>query len=532
MKQVRTIKDDYVPAPNRTLGWVVIRWTAEHFRSDWKFTPSQVKRILRMYEIDEDGKFVWKQMVLQLAKGTGKGPFFATLAAIEFLAPCRFSHFDEDGMPVGKVPDEVWVQLYATNVEQTKNVMLTLHSLFNEHAREKYSIDPGQERYHARNPDTGAFCLLEAKTASYRSAEGARPSALFADETWHWNESNGMVNVFNTITANAAKVGGRLFCATNAYIVGEESIAERMHNAWQRQQDGKQKRTGFYYDAVTADPDFDIEDEAALKAAILAAYDDCYWADIDTIIDQCYSGVITHDEVLRKYCNLVTASGDALVNPVSWGKCESDSELKAGDRIVLGLDGGVSDDATALVAMRIRDSFIHPIGIWEKPDGPEGKNWTVDHDEVSEMVGWVFKTYKVEAFFSDVAFLESYVDLWSESYGPRLSIKATGKSSVGYDMRGNQAEITKANMSLVGAIESQRVSHAGHYGLKRHVENAKKRHNKYGISFGKASRDSSYKVDAYAATLLAFIARTRLVESGKLNSGPVRIPTLSTMGGF
>ncbi|MET8684838.1 terminase [Streptomyces sp. NPDC004732] len=487
---------------------------------------------MRLYEIDEHGKFIWNQMVLQLAKGTGKGPFFATLAAIEFLGPVRFDRFDEDGKVVGKPADESWVQLFATNIDQVKNVTLTLHSLFNDHAKEKYQIDPGQERYHAYQPD-GRFCLLEAKTASFRSAEGARPSALFADETWHWNESNGMVNVFNTITANAAKVGGRLFCATNAYVVGEESVAERMHVAWQRQQDGRQKRTGLYYDAISADPDFDIEDEAALRAAVTAAYDDCFWADIDTIIDQCYSGVITHDEVLRKYCNLVTAAGDALIDPVSYEACFVEGlELKRGDRITLGLDGGVSDDATCLVALRLRDSFIHPIALWEAPDGPEAKNWKVDHDAVSDMVDWAFANYKVEAFFSDVAFLESYVDKWSEEYGPRLAVKASGKSTCGYDMRGNQATITTSNMALVGAIENQRIKHNGHFGLSRHFKNAKKRNNKYGTSFGKASRDSQYKVDAYAASLLAYIARNKLIEAGKLNQAPKRIAQMTTVGGF
>lgn len=71
------------------------------------------------------------------------------------------------------------------------------------------------------------------------------------------------------------------------------------------------------------------------------------------------------------------------------------------------------------------------------------------------------------------------------------------------------------NMALAGAIENQMIKQSGHYGLGRHVKNAKKRHNKFGVSFGKASRDSPYKVDAYAAALLAYIARTRLIGSGK-----------------
>ncbi|MFF3555336.1 terminase TerL endonuclease subunit [Streptomyces tsukubensis] len=542
MEAVLTIPDDYVPqcgacatfqirmCEHRTLGWGILRWARENFREDWEYTASQVRTILRWYEVDEHGRFVWTTGCLQLAKGTGKGPFFATLAAIEFLGPVRFSHFDEQGRAVGRHADEPWVQLYAVSIDQVKNVTLTLHSLFHADAIERYSIDPGQERYHARHPD-GTFCLLEAKTASYRSAEGGRPSALFMDETWHWNESTGGHHVYNTAAANAAKVGGRILMATNAYVVGEDSVAERVHTAWQRQQDGKQRKTGLYYEARSADPDFDIEDEVSLRAALKAAYGDAHWVNFDAIVDQCYSGVITADEILRKYCNLVTASEDALIDPVAWGKCVVDGELRPGDMITLGLDGGEADDATALVATRVRDSFIQPIGIWEKPDGPEAKTWKVDKDAVNEMVDWVFRTYKVQAFFSDVAFWETYVADWSEKYGSRLAVKPSGRSHVAYDMRGNQREITLANMALVGAIEQQKVSHNGHFGLKRHVENTRKRHNQYGVGFGKASRDSKYKVDGYAAALLSVIARTRLMESGKYKV-PQPVATLRTVGGF
>lgn len=319
--------------------------------------------------------------------------------------------------------------------------------------------------------------------------------------------------------------------ATNAYIVGEDSVAERVHTAWQRQQDGKQRKTAMYYEARSCHPDFDLEDEASLRLAIQTTYGDCHWVDIDAIVDQCYSGVITREEVLRKYLNLVTASDDALVDPIAWEECSTELELKRGDRIVLGLDGGESDDATALVALRVNDSLFQPIGIWEKPDGPEGQNWRVDKEVVSEVVDWVFANYRVEGFLSDTAFWETYVHQWNEKYQSRLQVKASGRSHVAYDMKGNQKEITEMNTALVGSIENGAIKHTGHYGLGRHVKNAKRRQNKFGTSFGKANRDSQYKVDAYAAALLAFIARNRLVGSAK-QSKPKAAGRLQVMGGF
>jgi phage terminase large subunit-like protein len=48
-----------------------------------------------------------------------------------------------------------------------------------------------------------------------------------------------------------------------------------------------------------------------------------------------------------------------------------------------------------------------------------------------------------------------------------------------------------------------KLHHDGDLALKRHVLNARRRTNNYGVSFGKESRESPRKVDLYAALLLA-----------------------------
>jgi hypothetical protein len=50
--------------------------------------------------------------------------------------------------------------------------------------------------------------------------------------------------------------------------------------------------------------------------------------------------------------------------------------------------------------------------------------------------------------------------------------------------------------------------------MRRHVLNVRRRPNRYGISFGKESRESPHKVDAFAAAQLADMARHDLLESG------------------
>ncbi|MCZ1017730.1 hypothetical protein O1M07_26840 [Streptomyces albulus] len=141
------------------------------------------------------------------------------------------------------------------------------------------------------------------------------------------------------------------------------------------------------------------------------------------------------------------------ISPEDWDACAVDDRLADGDAVTLGFDGGRTDDATALVAIRVRDRLIAPLGVWEKPDGPAGDGWEVDRPAVDGAVRNALERYDVQAFFADVALWESYVDAWSEDYRDRLVIKASPQSAVGRDMRGGLQELTLANERLVAAVE-------------------------------------------------------------------------------
>jgi hypothetical protein len=78
--------------------------------------------------------------------------------------------------------------------------------------------------------------------------------------------------------------------------------------------------------------------------------------------------------------------------------------------IALGFDGSFTDDATALVGCDIRTGHLFVIKAWEKPDGPEAKDWEVPREDVDGTVDWAFAEYDVCAFFADVHPFESYVD--------------------------------------------------------------------------------------------------------------------------
>ncbi|MFJ9671081.1 terminase [Streptomyces sp. NPDC101221] len=388
-------------------------------------------------------------------------------------------------------------------------------NLFSDEAIEKYGIDVGKQIIYSAVGNR-----IEAVTSSARALEGGRSTFNLLNETQHWIETNGGHAMALTIAGNLAKSrggGARSMEITNAPLPGEDSVAERTYHAWAKlhEKDPETpRRAGVYYDSVEAPAIKDLSDRDALEAGIIAARGDATWLDVDWIISTIYAGTYPAYQSRRMFLNQLVSDDDSLISPTAWDACQTDETLRKGDRITLGFDGGKTDDATALVAMRLSDRLVQPIGIWEAPNNsPE---WEVPRDQVIDAVHHAFAEYNVVGFFADVALWEAEVESWSEEYRARLLVKASGKSTVGRDMRSGLAEITQANERLVAAVESGMVKHTGHHTLRRHVMNAKRKINRFGVSFTKEHRESKRKVDGYAAMLLADLARHNLVESGKL----------------
>lgn len=225
--------------------------------------------------------------------------------------------------------------------------------------------------------------------------------------------------------------------------------------------------------------------------------------DVDRLIDEIYDPATSASESRRFYLNQIVAAEDSWVSPAEWDACVSAGELRDGDEVTLGFDGSRTDDATALVAFRLSDQTLFPLGVWERPDGPGGEGWEVDRERVDAEVESAFGRFNVAAFYADVALWESYIDRWSVEYRGRLRLKASPKSAVGWDMRSKRREATVSAEAMSAAILDRTLHHNGDPVLRRHALNARRRPNQFGVSFGKEHRESLRKVDALAAAMLA-----------------------------
>jgi len=240
--------------------------------------------------------------------------------------------------------------------------------------------------------------------------------------------------------------------------------------------------------------------------------------DLDGIIENEFWNIEKDPEDSRRYFfNQPTAARDGWTTKPAWAAC-ADVELHIPDDapMVMFFDGSKSDDATGLVGCDVETGHLVTLGCWEKPLGPAGEGWRVDRADVDRVVRQTFATRQVVGFFGDLAEFESYVDAWAEEFGERLLVQGTvGRyaHAVAFDMRGRVKEFTEACERMEIDIRERDVSHDGDSRLQRHVLNARRRPNKYGVSISKESRESPKKIDLAVCAIGARMVRRMLLAS-------------------
>jgi hypothetical protein len=156
--------------------------------------------------------------------------------------------------------------------------------------------------------------------------------------------------------------------------------------------------------------------------------------------------------------------------------------------------------------------MFEPIGVWESPG--RGSGWEVDRELVHEAVAGAFLRSTSSGSTPTWRCGSPTSTAGRRSTAKHLRVKASNTSAVGWDMRSRLQVATRGTERLVAAIRDGQVRHSGDVVLRRHVLNARRRPNRYGLSFGKESRESPNKVDAFAAAQLADMARHDLLETG------------------
>lgn len=524
MQPVRIGPDRPLPDPKHTLANAVIGW-AEGYqdargvwldpphilqpdgpeaKTPWRFTAEQVRFLMYWYEIDDNGRFVYRNGVFRRMKGAGKNPFSAAIMIVEFVGPCRFGGWLASGEPLVVPQDSSWVQAAAVSKDQTRNTMTLLPAMLAPLTIQEHGVELGKELIYAHN----ASCRIEAVTSSPRALEGGRPTHINRDETHHWIHSNGghaMAEVIDRNTAKSRDGAARVMDTTNAHDPGEDSVAQRAYDAYVAMIKKESRVTGILYDSIEAPAEVQMDNPDSLREGLICARGDSVWLDVDRLIGDIMDPRTPPSMSRRYYLNQIQAAEDAWVAPHEWDVNGDPALLLLdGDEVTLGLDGSKTDDHTVLAACRVSDGAVFPLGMWE-PENFPGKE--IPRVEVDRKVADAMKRYLVDAFFSDVKEFESYVDKWEAEYGDDMLAKSTAHHSIAFDMRGRLRESTQASEAFHDAIMERVMPHPQDRRFSQYIYNARRRPNQYGVTFGKESRESPHKVDGLAAAMLARLAR-------------------------
>lgn len=528
MKAVKTLRPFPTDGSVQTLGWLVIAWIeswliqpdGEDAGEPFRLTGEQINFILWFYALNDKGRWLNRRAVLRRAKGWGKSPFLGALCIVELVGPVVFAGWAADGSALGKSHASPWVVVAGVSETQTANTLDAIRAMLPGDTIAEYGLDVGLTRIYVAGGGK-----LQPITANPATQEGARPTFAVMDEVHHWTNTNGGKALAAVIRRNLAKVKGRSIVTTNAHNPAQDTVARDLFDAHIAQHEGRTRRQDLLYDSREA-PEVDLTDETALRAALVCAYGDATWVELEDLISEIYSPDTSPEDSCRFYLNQIVEAADSWAAPSEWEgnkraglaplKVAAPGQWKHGDTVTLGFDGGRTDDSTALLAIRVSDGAPFLLGLWEKPEGTAGIGWEVDKGAVRGTVDHAFATLDVVAFFADVAEWETDVDNWRDTYGERLLVKATTRHAVAWDMRAHQADTTRAAEALHRAITDSELPHNGDPRLRRHVLNARRRLNRYGVSFGKEGRESVHKVDALAAMLLARMACTALTGTGAL----------------
>ncbi|MGE0133751.1 MAG: terminase [Dehalococcoidia bacterium] len=497
--------------PMRTLGWEQLDWIEEYLLQPdgpaaggtFRLTDEQKRWLLWWYALDDRGRFAYRRGVLRRLKGWGKDPFACAICSLELMGPCRFGGWRADGQPIAVQNASAWVLVAAVSKDQTRNTMTLFAPMLSEEAIDDYRVDLGKEVIYAE----GGRSRLDAVTSSPRALEGPRPTMQLGNETQHWLQSNDGHEMAKVMARNAAKIrdgSSRRLHITNAHNPAEDSVAQRDWEAWQQIALGKTRARGLMYDSIEAPADTDLSDPESLAAGLRAAAGDSTWLDIERLMEEIWDPETEPSISRRFYLNQLTAAEDAWIAPHEWDmRAMSGLEVKRGALVTIGFDGSKTDDHCALVGCDVETGHLFTIGVWDPEDyGGEAPRGIIDG-----AVRQTFERYDVVGFYSDLHPWESYVDAWEDDFRDGLCARSTERHPIAYDMRGRQRDFTFAVEAFHEAALEGALTWDGNAVARQHVQNARRRPNQYGVTFGKEHRESSRKVDWLAAAVLARTSR-------------------------
>jgi phage terminase large subunit-like protein len=324
------------------------------------------------------------------------------------------------------------------------------------------------------------------------SKEGLNPSVVIYDEL-HAAPNPELYQVMSL--GSGTRLDPLLIAITTAGVRYDQTGFESV--CYRRYQYGKQVASGevvdpFFYMCWYGASEARVN-ELGWKSLELAAETNPGYGDfLDPDDFVAAQGRVGENEYKTKRLNMWVDAVHAWLPQGAWRGCYTDAELaEPGKGVVLGFDGSISGDSTALVAVSVSaNPWIKVIGSWEKPAHFEGE-WRVDRAEVKDAIRQACKDYRVREVAAD---RYEWVDALEE-------LEAEGIPVVEFPQ--TLTRMAPATQRFFEAVTTKRVRHNGDPRLARHLDNAQLKTDSRGSRLSKDARNSPRKIDLAVASVMA-----------------------------
>jgi phage terminase large subunit-like protein len=507
-----------------SLGGQVVDWMQENLvfgPGDLRGEPlrldaEQQAFIWRFYELFpkghlHQGKRRFPRCALSLAKGLRKTELAACVSAAELHpdAPVRFNGWKGKGLADGKGVTDPYVVLVAYTEEQSDELAYGALKAILEESPVAEDFDIGLERIMRKGGDGKAVSLSGAPNAR----DGARTTFQVFDET-HWHTLPRLKQAHQTMMANLPKrAEAWALEITTAPEPGAGSVAESTMDYARAVADGKVKDAALYFYHRQASDHHDLTTAEGARAAVVEASGvAASWRNIDMIVQMWADPTTDRTYWERVWCNRLVQGSSQAFDMTRWKELEVQRDIEPKALIVLGFDGSLFHDSTALVATDVRSGFQWIAGLWES----NGRvDWQVPAGDVDVVVRDHFERYTVWRMYADPRYWETWIAKWAGEFGE-------DRVSPWWTHRWQQS--AAACSAYATAIAEGAIHHDGDPRLTRHVGNARRDEHKAQKDeqgrrlwrIKKERPDSPHKIDAAMAAILSWEARTHAIASGVL----------------
>jgi phage terminase large subunit-like protein len=309
---------------------------------------------------------------------------------------------------------------------------------------------------------------------------GWDPSLLIVDELHVVTDE-----VWEAVTSAAGKRERSLTLAISTPAASRDSVMWRLIEAHRLAPD-----PSFFVAEFSAPAGCDLDDEAAWKVANPALGD---FLSRDGLRSQLRS--LRPETFRRLRLGQWIEDEGAWIAGSNWASCADPDEfpIPGGERVVLGFDGSIGGDSTALVGCTVDEPHrLWVVGVWARPSGPEGARWRVPRDDVEEAIAEAFDSYEVAELAADPFGWRPELDRWAEAWPVVVEFPTNVSKRMG-----------PATLRFNEAVATGGLVHPGDERLTRHVLAAVVKPTVNGDIIQKDRRWSPRKIDLAVASVLA-----------------------------